>query len=737
MHEPRSESRLLPRWLPRSSIASMSASLDDRPQEDVVDIGALLSTIWRGKWQVVFWTIFAIVLAGVYVFAIATPVFRATTSVVLETRENQVVNFDSVIGESRSDTSAVNTEVEILKGRLLMGRVVDALDLAKDPEFNGTLRTAGMTAGILALVTDKINSLLSSPPEEVVGLTTEALRERIISALISQVTVTNTPLSLVFTISVESEDAGKSAQIADMIGRLYIEDQIAMKFEATRQATVWLAQRVSELQSELEAAEGKVKDFRASSDVVDLATLEQADQQMAALRARLSEQVALRDVGVARMANLDAAVTLQEKRDVAADASLSRLIDMRESAVDPALVDAEIASRLAEVKLEATLDVQRAEAQIVSLTQSRDTLQATIGRQSDALSAFQQLTREADSVRLIYEYFLNRLQETSVQQGLQQADSRILSPAVVPERPASPQKSRILAISAVLGMMAGVGAVFVRESWAKGFRTGRELEQLIGYPVMGQVPIIHARGHRAMLSYLAAKPASSAAESVRNLRTSMLLSNLNNPPQVIMTTSALPSEGKTTIALALVQNLVGLKRTVLLIEGDLRRRTVSRIAIESAPRRASPEPMAGLQSVLTNAMTLQEAIVKDDLLGADVLIGEQSDASAADVFSSDGFARLLGALREKYDTIIIDTPPVLLVPDARVIAQHVDAILFVVRWNQTTVAQVRAGLRMIESVNRKVNGLVLTQINSRQVHKYGDSDAYGAHARDAAAYYQN
>ena len=711
--------------------------MDARAAEDVIDIGALVGTIRRGSWRVVFWTILAVFLGGVYAFVLATPVFRATTSVVLETRESQVVNFDSVIGGLRTDSSAVNTEVEILKGRLLMGRVVDALGLTDDPEFNGALRPPTLMAGLIGGATDQIKSLLSVAPDPVETVSPEALRERIISALIDQVSVSNTPLSLVFTITVESEGARKAASIADMIGNLYIDDQIAVKYEATQQATEWLAQRVTELKVELETAESRVKEFRSGTEVVDPTALEQADQQMAALRARLAEQEALRDSSAARVDSLGAATSLQEKQALAADPTFTRLVQNRDTADDPAAADAAIARRYDDIKSVATLDVQRAEAQIVSLTQSRAALQDTISRQSDALSQFQQLTREADSVRLIYEYFLNRLQETSVQQGLQQADSRVLSPAVVPERPASPQKPRILAISAVLGFMAGVGFVFLRETRAKGFRSGRDLERTTGYPVMGQIPIIRGRGHRAVLSYLASKPTSSAAEAIRNLRTSVLLSNIDDPPRVIMTTSALPSEGKTTAALALIQNLVGMKRKVLLIEGDLRRRAVSRMASEGAPRSARPVMQPGLLAVLTGDKTLQEVIVKDDLLGVDVLMGEPSDTNAADVFSSDSFARLLTVVREMYDVIIIDTPPVLLVPDARVIAQHADAILFIVRWNWTTVGQVRDGLRMFESVNRKVSGLVLSQINTRQLRKYGDSDTYGVYAPYAKSYYRN
>lgn len=731
------EPRPLPRWLPKPNLGLISTSVDDRPTDDVIDLGALAATIWRGKWRVLFLAFLAVLAGGVYAYVLATPVFRATTSLVLETRENQVVNFDSVIGGLRTDSSAINTEVEILKGRLLMGRVVDALDLTTDPEFNGALRPPSTLNALIGTATDQIKALLSAPPEPVVVPTPEALRERIISALIDKVTITNTPLSLVFTVTLETEDGRKSALIADTIARLYINDQIAVKYEATQQATEWLAQRVTDLQVELEAAEAKVKEFRAGSDVVDPAALEQANAQMAALRARLAEQEALRALAAEKVTALAAATTMEQKVQLAADPSLTRLVQNRDAAADLAIADAAIARRFEEVISIAGLDLQRADAQIASLSQSRDALLATISNQSDAMSQFQQLTREADSVRLIYEYFLNRLQETSVQEGLQQADSRILSPAVVPERAAAPQKTRILAIAAVLGLMLGMGLVFLQETRAKGFRSGRDLERTTGYPVMGQIPIIRGRGHRAVLSYLASKPTSSAAESIRNLRTSVLLSNIDDPPRVIMTTSALPSEGKTTTALALIQNLVGMKRKVLLIEGDLRRRAVSRMASEGAPRSARPTIQPGLLAVLTGEKTLDEVIVKDDLLGVDVLMGEPSDINAADIFSSDSFARLLAVAREQYDVIVIDTPPVLLVPDARVIAQHADAILFIVRWNWTTVGQVRDGLRMFESVNRKVSGLVLSQINTRQVRKYGDSDTYGQYAPYAKSYFRN
>lgn len=732
MPDTKTDLRPMPRWVPKASSGLMPPQPEPAAGDDIIDVGALIATIWRGKWRLLAWMTLALLAGAVHVFVLATPAFRATTSLVLETREGQVVDFESVIGGLRTDSSAINTEVEILKGRLLMGRVADQLDLASDPEFNGMLRPPGLLATTVAYVRGQGLALVGGVTEPDPPPSADALRDRIITALIGKVEVTNTPLSLVFTVTVQTEDGRKSALIADTIAGLYIADQIGVKYQATEQATAWLAQRITELQVELDEAETRVTAFRAGTDVVDPAALEQADQQMVALRGRLAELAALRDTAAIRLAGLQAATVQADQLAIAGDAVLTRLAESGANLSDPAYL-----RRWAEVLADAGQDVSRADAQIAALGVSRDALQATISRQSDAMSRFQQLTRQADSVRLIHGYFLNRLQETSVQQGLQQADSRILSPAVVPERAASPQKPRTLAIALALGLVLGIAAVFIRDMRAKGFRTGRDLERITGYPVMGQIPLVRGRSHQAVLSYLTDRPASVMSEAVRNLRTSVLLANSDAPPRIIMVTSALPSEGKTTTALALVQNLAGLKRRVLLIDGDLRHRAVTQLAgALTAAGRDSRGP-TGVTADQAGGLPTDHSIVRNALPGVDVLTPGPAGANAADIFSSDDFAGLLDRLRDDYDLIVIDTPPVLLVPDARVIAQHADAILFVVRWNATTAGQVRDGLRLLESVRRRATGLVLSQINFREVSRYPESASYGFYAANARSYFRN
>ena len=367
----------------------------------------------------------------------------------------------------------------------------------------------------------------------------------------------------------------------------------------------------------------------------------------------------------------------------------------------------------------------RNEAQISALEVSITEVTERIDRQSDELVQLQQLQREAEASRLIYEAFLSRLKETSIQQGIQQADSRILSEAVVPSRPSAPRKGPILVMSLLLGFILGAAFVLKRELSQNTFRIGEDLETRTGYSVLGQIPLIPIRKRSGMLKYIAEKPNSAAAEAVRNLRTSVLLANLDRQPQIIMLTSSIPGEGKTTLSISLAQNFASMGEKVLLIEGDIRRR-VFREYFDIKSKE-------GLLSVLSGTSKLEDAVAFNDQLGADVLIGEKSSVNAADLFSSKRFADLLKELRGKYDRIILDTPPVLAVPDARVMGQSVDTIIYAVKWDSTTHRQVVDGLKSLEAVNLRVAGLTLGQIDKRGMKRYG----YGASYGNYQGYYEN
>lgn len=693
------------------------------PADDVIDLGQVLGTLWRGKFLIGGVTLAAMLVGGYFAFVAAVPTFTSTSVVMLESRESEVSGLEDVIGGLSGDTSVVNTEVEVLRGRQLMAQVVESTGLMQDPEFNSVLQEPGTVDRLKAMVTSLIPS--APAPELPPDLAEARERDRVVSALLERTSIRNVPQSMVFQISVETESPVKSKLLADAIADAYILDQLQVKFEATEQATDWLSDRVAELRAELESSEQRLQDFRASTQLVDEQTLLALDRQAKELRDRIGAAEQQAAAATDRVARLEAATSLAERAEISGDAVLQRLAGTGAeplSAEDAALFD----QRYQTLIDRARLDAQRAGDQLVSLRNGLQEFEGQIQSQSADLITLQQLTREAESSRLIYEYFLSRMKETSVQQGIQQADSRILSQAVVPGAPSAPNKPLILAMSMILGLMLGSGVVLVTESRQSTYRTARDLELSTRRTVMGQIPMIPSRSRKDAIAYLADKPTSSAAEAVRNLRTSVLLSNLDSQPQVIVTTSAVPGEGKTTTALALAQNLTQMGRKVLLVEGDIRRRVFSQYFRFDGKK--------GLLSVLAGETRVEDVVAHDPRVG-DVLIGEETKANAADVFSSDRFAGFVRDMRALYDFIIIDTPPVLVVPDVRIIGHQADALLFVVKWDSTSQVQVEESMRLFDTANLKVTGLVLSQISPQGMKRYGYGDSYGAYSAYGKKYY--
>lgn len=685
---------------------------------DDVDILALIFTLWRGKWLILLATLFCVFLGWLYASHFAARKFTAQSVVVLESRQETVVDFESVVSGLAGDQASINTEVAVLRSRGLVERLVIEENLTRDPEFNPDLRPD--PAIPLGAWKDAALGRAPEPP-----LTGQPLIDATVDRVLDVLTVKNERQSYVFTITFVTSKPDKSAHLANRLGEIYIRSQLDVKFEATEQATSWLSERVGELKIDLETAEAEVKSFTSGTDLISVEALEGLNRQLKEARERFENMGETRTEAEARLAALEAALAggdAARMLEVAGDADLRR-VHARSGDGDLFLTRYDLLLQ------RARQDVSRAQLQQESLRDSVAKLNDEFERQSDDLVALQQLQREAEASRLIYEYFLGRLKETAVQAGIQEADSRFLSQAAVPRQPSSPRKGRLMVLAGLIGFVLSAAAILLREVLHTGFRTAEELEAATGHTVMGQIPRVPVRDTRAgVIRYLADKPTSAAAEAVRNLRTSVLLSNVDAPPQVIMVTSSLPGEGKTTNAIALAQNFTGMGKKVLLLEGDIRRRVFSQYF-------DLDEARGGLLSVLSGARQVADVVQFSDQIGADVIIGEKSTTNAADIFSSEKFRAFMAQVRDLYDVIIIDTPPVLVVPDARVIAGAADAIIYVVNWDQTARSQVQHGIRLFDQGGTPVTGLALSQIDPKGMRQYGYGGRYGAYAAYGADYY--
>ncbi|MEM6664015.1 MAG: GNVR domain-containing protein, partial [Pseudomonadota bacterium] len=596
----------------KDSIAAIQ-SLQLMQKDGELDFMQFAGTLWRGKWLIMLCMLLALVVGAYYAFAVAVPRYAASTTVALESRDSQVVDFESVVSGLSADQATINTEVEVLRARILIGKMVDQLKLAEDPEFNRYLRPKTMWS--LGGMLEELG--LKAPRPEP---SAKALRNSVVDEVLRIIAISNPRNSYVFRIAASTESPEKSALIADTLAQIYINDQLFTKFEATEQATGWLTDRVNELKLQLEAAETRVKEYNRSIDLIGPEALEALNRQLKDLRGRLVGAEQTRGDLARRVETMEEAQRTNDILAMGAAAGDEGLIaSVSRASNNPAAREAfDVRFNALLTQLQVSRDREALQGR--ALRASVKDIESRVEAQSADLVKLQQLQREAVASGQIYDYFLSRLKETSVQQGIQQADSRILSYAVEPEEPSRPRKGIIMGLSMIAGLVLGVVLVLLREMQQTGFRSAQDLEDATGLTVIGQVPRAPKARRRKVLDYVVSKPTSAMAEAVRNLRTSILLSNIDTPPQVIMMTSSVPGEGKTTQTLALAQNLSGLRRKVLVIEGDIRRRTFREYFDITESN--------GLLSAVSGQSRLEDVVWRSDQLGVDILVGEESSINA-------------------------------------------------------------------------------------------------------------
>ncbi|MDV7141327.1 polysaccharide biosynthesis tyrosine autokinase [Tropicimonas sp. TH_r6] len=711
----------------RQALESGKANFGEDMSVRDIDLSYLVGVLWRGKWIIAICSIVAAILTAYFVVNRIEPLYDARSVLALEGREEQVSPIDSVVSGLPLYQEAMQTETEILRSREFGHRLVERLDLMNDPEF-GFPEAEGdapqRKKSFLGSMRQRVSLILRGgephvvPDIEQISRETKQ-REAAVSAVLNAISIENIDYSTVFVIRAVSVSPVKAALLADTLADIYVDDQLQRKLEATDQAVVWLSERASELQLELEASEAAAKSYNASIDLVSVEVLSAMNRQLKDMRDRADETRRSADNEKIRHEALETAIASGDQAQIllaAADSFLDGLAEEGQSGgIDQPAFD----RRLEQVRTRSLINAQRLEEQAQALEASEGELAESVARQSEDLVTLQQLEREVEANRLIYESFLVRLREISTQYGIQKADARVISQAVVPSGPFSPNKVRLIAVALFLGIVLGCAIVLIREQTRSGVRTARDLESATGYSVMGQVPLIPIRRRAKLVPYILDRPTSPSAEAIRDLRTSIELSNLDKPPQVILMTSSGPGEGKTTNSISLAYHYAALDRRVLLVEGDIRRRVMDQyFDLTDQP---------GFVSVLSGKSTLEEAIVSDKRVGFDILPGDSVSVSAADVFASNTFSDFIQDLRNRYDRIIIDTPPVLLFPDARSIAAKSDAVLLSVKWDSTPLNSVQMAISAVTSVGANVTGLILTHVNPKSLRHYGYNYEYGTY----------
>jgi capsular exopolysaccharide synthesis family protein len=698
------------------------------------------------------------VAAGVFLAALvatlaATPKYTATASVMLDLRKEKVVHSEDVLSGLPVESSVVDTEVEVIKSRQLAARVVRALHLDVDPEFNSALRPSNPLRTVAGGVKSALHGF--SGDTGVARDAAQLRQDAIVDAVLSGLKVSRTGLTYVINVNYTAKSADKAALISNKFADLFLLEQLEAKFDATQQAANWLNERLGALRNQTLSDDAAVQQFKIANNLMSAGgtnlteqeisgynqTLAQARAQAAedearlnTARAQLAKGSAGDDVGEA----LDSPVIqkLREQRAVvsARVADLAgrygeRHPEMLKAQRELQDIDAQIQAEIRRIvsNLEAKVQVSRERAGVVAGALSG--AKGALASNNRAMVRLNELQRTAEASRSLYESYLNRYKETSSQQGIEQSDARIVSRAKIPTAPSSPNKHLNLVLGLLLAAAAGGAAVAGAEMLDSVLHTAEEVEQRLGQRYLGSVPLfasLVASQEVKPTDYVVEKPLSAFAESFRGLRSAITHARPGNTVKIVAITSALPGEGKTTTSLCLGRMAALQGAKVAIVDCDLRRRNINRVV--------GREPSIGLVEVVTGKARLGQALVQDTATSAHLLPLAEIAATPADVFGTPAMDDLLAELRLRYDLVILDTAPVLPVVDTRALAGKADLTVVLTTWRKTPVYAIETALKLLATTGAVVGGVALTQVDLRQPSRFGHWDP-GFFYNDFKTYY--
>ncbi len=559
----------------------------------------------------------------------------------------------------------------------------------------------------------------------------------IIDWLLGGLRVSNDGRSFTIYVSFGSVHPAVSAEIANAFVATYLQETVGMKVRAARSASNWLRSRLEELRNELEASETAVLRFVREAGLMEFRGDTIASQQISDLNAQLSLIRTERARIEAKIQTARAAAEGDLPGDNLPEVASSPFVQtLRRNLGDVEVKLADLYDRgsfrhpdtlaleaqRAALKQQLAVAMKRAissletEAAAVrrherEIEESLKAMAARYGKAGEATIRLNQLKREAEANRAIYESFLGRYKEMIEQEGLATSEARLLSLAEPPQQPSGSGRLPILALGLMGGLMLGGISAALRERLDQKLHEVADVEELSRSPVVGLLPTVPPWRAAPELLVLRRRQAPFS-QAIRRMHVTLRLPRDPGRARVIMITSAIAGEGKTSFCAALARSLALSELRVLVVDADLHR-----------PRLAKAlglRPQTDTQDVVRGRSSLSEAVRIDELSGAHVLTAMAEEEGRHLVLHGAGWQALIEAARARYDVVIVDTPPVISAPDAAAVGMSADASLFLVRWNGPTRTAITASLRFLNLCGVRIDGIVVTRAKTRLRPSYAD-----------------
>jgi succinoglycan biosynthesis transport protein ExoP len=681
------------------------------------------------------WMILTFFLTVVTIVTIASfkmkPVYVASARVEVDKESQNMMPFpDSNSYDAFVDLeNYLETQSKILQSETLALQTIKTLSLERYPEFGGNPNAVAFAhSGSVAK------------------------RPAILGAFLGRLSVKRVPNSRLIEVTFEAEDPQLAAQIVNTHLQNYVEQNFRSKYDATIQASNWLSSELEELRIKVEKSENARIAYERANQIwqidekqdISVSKLSDLSKAVTGAQTDVAEKEAL--YRMAMSGNIDAlpvahgneVITELRKRKSDVDEQYAEALNQYGPNFPKVL-------RIAAQQKEVEDDLERARKTLLEsveqeyntarnhvqlLQEALDKQKTEANDQAEKLVQYHILQHDAESNKQLYDGLLQKLKEASITAGLRSSNIRVVDPALAPASPSRPQKARNILLAVLMGLVGGVGLALFREYLDNTVKSPDDVEALTGLPSLAVVPSMPglngtrlsrlAReagtgtgvGSRVeLLAYV--QPKSQISEAFRALRTSLLLSQADHPPQVILVTSALPREGKTTAAVNLAVTLAQLGDRTLLVDSDLRKPGIRRALNLTIGKDV------GLSSYLAGVTSLEEATIQHPTItNLSALTTGPVPPSPADLLSSHRMREAIAELRRRFKFIVIDSPPVMAATDAVILSALTDGVLLVVRSGETPKEAFTRTRDLLAAVKCRLLGVVLNAVDSNAPDYY-------------------
>lgn len=712
---------------------------------------------------------------GVGLTLFQTPRYTATVTLSIEPQDPAVMQLQELLATQVTGSGAYDyyqTQFALLEARTLAARVIQELALELNPvlsERSLLRRLYDSTVGVVPAFFTYVSKMLGvAHPQSGEGPQFEfGVHPKIIERYLSLLEVNPVKNTRLVQVTFSTPVASLSRELANAHATAFIRMNLKTRFELTQEARAFLEERLSDLKGKVESSEKALNEFRQARGVVSVQGNENiVVDRMIDLNKRLTDARAKRIEAESLYRTLENKNS-QRLSKIIDNEAVQRLkaslnvLEARQTQLStvfkpdhPRILELKQQINEAEQRLDREIGniVHATESDYVAARAREEALEAEAAQQQRLALELKELgvqywilQSDADSNRTLYDSVLKRLKETNVSGDVPVSNIQIRERAELPLVPSSPRVLRNLSLSAALGLFLGAGLVFFLRYLDSSVKTAREVWQAVAVPTLGVVPHLSSLQPRAYGLKHARTPAithsgqadaapvsrelalvhhpfSMISECYRAIRAALMLSQAGKPPQVVLLTSALPGEGKTVTTLNLGIALAQSGRKVLVIDADLRRGRCHELLNVRNHR--------GLTNVLTGSLAVEESIQPTPVDGLSLLSVGSRPPNPAELLGSSNMRELLVQLRQHFDFILIDSPPVIAVSDAMELSVMCDGVLMVIRAQQTSIETARRSMHRLKAVQARVLGAVLNGVDmhSPDYADYGSyfKDGYGA-----------